>query len=354
MDKSKGGKKTKSTIATKEEIPIKKTKAKPVEVKPVEVKPVEVKPVEVKPIKVKKTKAKPVDVKPIKVKKTKDKPVEKVKEESKPEDFDTSGYFRLDDDGVELLKQILLNRGTNNNIKVTKDGVTNENVDIGELFNTIFNNKGTTNTFVNEAPKKKKKKKSKSEIQPNTVEENFTINYFSKSKDVKIAGLFNRWEPEPMIKGKDNEWSYTKKFRNGIYKFNFIVDGIWCHDDRYSTDERDEFHFSDDSDNEIECIEIYTKKNKLLYLDNKNNVIESENTSDGVVFGILTKIDEKYSTIIHDYQHFTVMKDIKCPETNTDLKLCVLSDKVFDSNLKHVGKITKNNNNTFKIIFKKK
>ena len=89
-------------------------------------------------------------------------------------------------------------------------------------------------------------------------------------------------------------------------------------------------------------------------IDNKNNVIESENTSDGVVFGILTKIDEKYSTIIHDYQHFTVMKDIKCPETNTDLKLCVLSDKVFDSDLKHVGKITKNNNNTFKIIFKKK
>ena len=108
------------------------------------------------------------------------------------------------------------------------------------------------------------------------------------------------------------------------------------------------------SDDEIECIEIYTKKNKLLYLDNKNNVIESENTSDGVVFGILTKIDEKYSTIIHDYQHFTVMKDIKCPETNTDLKLCVLSDKVFDYDLKHVGKITKNNNNTFKIIFKKK
>lgn len=109
-----------------------------------------------------------------------------------------------------------------------------------------------------------------------------------------------------------------------------------------------------ESDDEIECIEIYTKKNKLLYLDNKNNVIESENMSDGVVFGILTKIDEKYSTIIHDYQHFTVMKDIKCPETNTDLKLCVLSDKVFDSNLKHVGKITKNNNNTFKIVFKKK
>ena len=116
----------------------------------------------------------------------------------------------------------------------------------------------------------------------------------------------------------------------------------------------DENSEDDDSDDEIECIEIYTKKNKLLYLDNKNNVIESENTSDGVVFGILTKIDEKYSTIIHDYQHFTVMKDIKCPETNTDLKLCVLSDKVFDSNLKHVGKITKNNNNTFKIIFKKK
>lgn len=124
--------------------------------------------------------------------------------------------------------------------------------------------------------------------------------------------------------------------------------------DENSDNDSDEEDDSDDSDDEIECIEIYTKKNKLLYLDNKNNVIESENMSDGVVFGILTKIDEKYSTIIHDYQHFTVMKDIKCPETNTDLKLCVLSDKVFDSNLKHVGKITKNNNNTFKIVFKKK
>ena len=123
--------------------------------------------------------------------------------------------------------------------------------------------------------------------------------------------------------------------------------------DENSDDDEDDNDVND-SDDEIECIEIYTKKNKLLYLDNKNNVIESENMSDGVVFGILTKIDEKYSTIIHDYQHFTVMKDIKCPETNTDLKLCVLSDKVFDSNLKHVGKITKNNNNTFKIIFKKK
>jgi len=121
------------------------------------------------------------------------------------------------------------------------------------------------------------------------------------------------------------------------------------------SDNDDESDNDDDTDNdEIECIEIYTKKNKLLYLDNKNNVIESENMSDGVVFGILTKIDEKYSTIIHDYQNFTVMKDIKCPETNTDLKLCVLSDKVFDSNLRHIGKITKNNNNTFKIIFKKK
>lgn len=98
--------------------------------------------------------------------------------------------------------------------------------------------------------KLQKKNKSKSALKPNVIEDDFTINYFSKSKDVKIAGLFNRWVPEPMIKGKDDEWIYTKKFRNGIYKFNFIVDGEWCHDDRYVIDERDEFHFSDDSDNE--------------------------------------------------------------------------------------------------------
>jgi len=240
MDNSKGNKKTKTTIKTENnDLPVKKTKAKPIQAKPVE---------ESKPVKVMKTKDKQVEPKVEKVKKTKAEKTESIPNENPP--FDTTGYFRLDDDGLEILKQILLNKGGANNIKVTKGGVTNENVDIGELFNTIFNNKGTTNAFVNEAPKKKKKKKSKSELQPNTIEEDFTINYFSKSKDIKIAGLFNRWEPEPMIKGKDDEWSYTKKFRNGIYKFNFIVDGKWCHDDRYATDERDEFHFSDDSDNE--------------------------------------------------------------------------------------------------------
>jgi len=95
--------------------------------------------------------------------------------------------------------------------------------------------------------------KDKIKIKPKRCEiigEPITINYFSKAKDVMIAGLFNRWEPEKMTKGKDREWTIVKNLKNGIYKFNFIVNGVWCHDIRYEIDERDEFYFSDDSDNE--------------------------------------------------------------------------------------------------------
>ena len=165
MDKSKGNK-TKTT--TKNE----NNDIKPIieSIPPVKGKKTIVKPIkESKPVKGKKTITEPVNID-----KTKAKQIEKDVDENPP--FDTSGYFRLDGDGLDILKQILLNKGGTNNIKVTKDGVTNENVDIGELFNTIFNNKGSTNTFVNEASKKKKKKKSKSELQPNTIEEDFTIN----------------------------------------------------------------------------------------------------------------------------------------------------------------------------------
>jgi hypothetical protein len=169
------------------------------------------------------------------------------------------------------------------------------------------------------------------------------------------------------IHNKSNKLSSNSNLLNTINELNksfeksSLSDNVKNDDDVDHIDETSinnnitELEVSDDeSDDGIECIEIYTKNNKKLYLDNKNNVIESENTSDGVVFGILTEINEKNSTIIHDNKHYTVMKDIKCPETNIDLKLCVLSDNVFDSNLKHVGKITKNNNNTFKTIFKKK
>lgn len=97
---------------------------------------------------------------------------------------------------------------------------------------------------------KKPYKKSKVKAEKKYIEDDVIITYYSKSTDVKIAGLFNRWEPEEMIKDKDDFWTYSKRLKNGTYKFNFIVDGEWCHDDKYPIDERDEFHFSDDSDNE--------------------------------------------------------------------------------------------------------
>ena len=110
---------------------------------------------------------------------------------------------------------------------------------------------------------------------------------------------------------------------------------------------------SNEDEDETECIEIFSTDSKRLFLNNTNIVFESDDGCDAIEIGILTKIDEKYHTIKHENQYFTVMKNIKCPETQTDLKLCVLTDKVFDLNHKHIGKIIKNNNNNiFKITFK--
>lgn len=50
------------------------------------------------------------------------------------------------------------------------------------------------------------------------------------SHKVAIAGAFNNWEPEPMVRGVDGVWRITVQLAHGTYEYRFLVDDIWMQD----------------------------------------------------------------------------------------------------------------------------
>ena len=50
------------------------------------------------------------------------------------------------------------------------------------------------------------------------------------SRDVSIAGYFNDWKPQAMIKERDGLWRATLQLAPGTYRYRFLVDTIWRED----------------------------------------------------------------------------------------------------------------------------
>lgn len=48
--------------------------------------------------------------------------------------------------------------------------------------------------------------------------------------DVSVAGDFNEWEPQPMLKGPDGVWRITVQLSSGTHAYRFLVDGEWIQD----------------------------------------------------------------------------------------------------------------------------
>eukprot|EP00091_Calanus_sinicus_P002786 TRINITY_DN12895_c1_g1_i1.p1 TRINITY_DN12895_c1_g1~~TRINITY_DN12895_c1_g1_i1.p1 ORF type:complete len:110 (-),score=26.05 TRINITY_DN12895_c1_g1_i1:58-387(-) len=42
-----------------------------------------------------------------------------------------------------------------------------------------------------------------------------------------VAGDFNSWQPEEMIRGEEGIWRINKKLPVGIFNMKFVVDGKW-------------------------------------------------------------------------------------------------------------------------------
>jgi len=87
--------------------------------------------------------------------------------------------------------------------------------------------------------------------------------------DVKIAGSFNDWKPEMMIK-ENNKWIYKINLEQGEYIYKFIIDNVWCFNS-------DLPNIKDENDNSNNIIIIKNKtnifNNHLSELENEENKI---------------------------------------------------------------------------------
>jgi hypothetical protein len=94
----------------------------------------------------------------------------------------------------------------------------------------------------------------------------------------------------------------------------------------------------DGSEEEVSCIPIYTKKDKLLWYNPENNfVYEPEGNDGGEEIGILTQVKEKYATVVYNDEHYTVLKNVKDPTDKASF-YCTLTNSMFDKNMKYIGK----------------
>lgn len=48
--------------------------------------------------------------------------------------------------------------------------------------------------------------------------------------EVSVAGDFNDWESQAMVKGPDGVWRITVQLSSGTHVYRFLVDGEWMQD----------------------------------------------------------------------------------------------------------------------------
>ena len=119
---------------------------------------------------------------------------------------------------------------------------------------------------------------------------------------------------------------------------------------------------SDDSEdhreeNEIDAIEIKTKKGKLLYLNSEDYVVYEPEDGEFSELGKLEVVDISYATIDYMLQNWTILRKIDNPvesdEKNKEIYLCSLTNNVFNLQKKYLGILNQKKNNMY-VIKKKK
>ena len=96
-----------------------------------------------------------------------------------------------------------------------------------------------------------------------------------------------------------------------------------------SEDENEVISEDDNSDEEYEVEEIITKKGRnLLLVSEKMSVIDPEEGN--IVIGFLERIDKKYSTILKDEEHYTVLSDNTLKHNDIEYYRDVLEDRIFE------------------------
>jgi len=75
------------------------------------------------------------------------------------------------------------------------------------------------------------KSKSNRKLSPKRV----LFEYYAPSAgQVRVAGTFNRWDPErnPLKKDRNGKWRLELELATGRYEYRYLVDGMWENDQR--------------------------------------------------------------------------------------------------------------------------
>lgn len=111
---------------------------------------------------------------------------------------------------------------------------------------------------------------------------------------------------------------------------------------------------SENEDEEVNCITIYTMKNKPLYLNEDTMDIfepEEDDNSEGTAIGILTTIAKKYSTIEYDNDFYTVLQKFNYGDNENGYR-CSITNKAFDANKKFIGETKKIGGGIYELVKK--
>ena len=188
------------------------------------------------------------------------------------------------------------------------------------------------------------------------------IKLILEHKNVKLRTILTAYAMQLLKNNSYVEPLICESIKNNSYQNN-IKDDIISELDNDENEESESNYTIDsssesneesfDSDEEsLECIEIYTTKNKLYYLNSIDNLTVYEKFSEdgGEDIGKLHEISEDYHTIFYENKFYTVIKEITVPKCGK-INCCVITDSLFDTNFNFIGTRTKTNNNKYNFNF---
>lgn len=149
--------------------------------------------------------------------------------------------------------------------------------------------------------------------------ENPKQSIINKDLEESIKNLNKKYKEEKALEKNNTTFSYSD--------INNLMNDVLRED--LSEDENEVISEDDNSDEEYEVEEIITKKGRnLLLVSEKMSVIDPEEGN--IVIGFLERIDKKYSTILKDEEHYTVLSDNTLKHNDIEYYRDVLEDRIFE------------------------
>ena len=174
----------------------------------------------------------------------------------------------------------------------------------------------------------------------------------------EIGSIFNKLsEKNNLLKNK----SVNDKLINDEFVNNKLINDEFVNN-KVSNDELDDSSYEEvlsinqnvedeDSEDGISCIPIYTLKKRMLWFDQESNTVyEPEGEDSGAEMGVLKEISIDFHTIYYNDKYYSVLKELNDNKYGK-IFCCVLTDRLFNRKLHHIGTKKKLKNNEYQLNF---